>query len=184
MIREVLRLGGMDNRISVAIVSAIAGAFILYWFFWPDIETKTEIVETRTTDTVFVTVRDTVRIEQVKHEYLRDTILIDFKPQIKAFKASAPFLYGNTYVSGEVLGEVIKMDISNDFKIPTVTNTITRTETNTIVKKPRALYIGAGVNSLISPFAKVDYIDNQFIFSYQYYPIDRMHTVGIGKRLF
>lgn len=158
----------------------------MYWFFWPEFETKTEIIEIIKTDTVFVTIRDTVRINrtQIKHEVLRDTVLIDFKPEIKLFTASIPFLYGNTYLTGEVLGEVLKMDVSNDFKIPTVTNTVTITETNTIIKKPRGLYLGAGVNSQLNPNVTAHYLDNQFIFSYQYYPTIKSHGIGVSKRLF
>ena len=168
------------------IISGALGAFILYWFFWPEFTEKTEIVETVKTDTVFVIIKDTVRITktQIKHEVLRDTILIDFKPEIKLFTASFPFLYGNTYLTGEVLGEVLKMDVSNDFKIPTVTNTINRTETNTIIKNPRALYLGAGVNSQLTPNLTAHYLDNQFIFSYQYYPTLKAHGIGVSKRLF
>lgn len=167
-------------------IASILGSLILYWFFWPEFEPKTEIVETIKTDTVFITIRDTVRINrtQIKHEVLRDTILIDFKPEIKLFTASFPFLYGNTYLTGEVIGEVLKMDVSNDFKIPNVTNTVTRKEINTIIKKPRALYLGAGVNTQLIPNLTAHYLDDQFIFSYQYYPTIKAHGIGVAKRLF
>lgn len=166
-------------------VGLIVGLFIHKWLFTHEIETKTEIKEVRTTDTVYVTVRDTIRLikTEIKHEYLRDTILIDFKPQIKSFTASKRFLYGNSTITGEVLGEVIKIDLYNDFKLPTVTNTIERTITNTVTKKPRGLYIGAGVNSQLTPFGKVDYLDNQYIFSYQYSPIAG-HAIGVSRKLF
>jgi len=174
------------SKIITHSITAILGAFILYWFFWPKFETKTEIVETIKTDTVFVTIQDTVRINrtQIKHEVIRDTVLIDFKPKIKLFTASFPFLYGNTYLTGEVLGEVLKMNVSNDFKIPTVTNTITRKETNTIIKKPLGLFLGAGVDSQLNPNLSAYYLDNQFIFSYQYYPTLKAHGIGVSKRLF
>lgn len=175
----------MDNRITISIVSAIAGAFILYWFFWPEFETKTEIVDVRTSDTVYITVRDTIRItkKEIKHEYLRDTVVTDFKPEISLFTASKPFTYGNVYLSGEVLGTVLKMDITQDFQIPTITNTITRTETITKIEKPRGLYIGAGVNQQLTPFAQINYLDKQFIFSGSY-SLDRSISVGVAKKLF
>jgi hypothetical protein len=175
----------IDQRISISIISAIAGALIMYWFFYPQFETKTEIVEVRTSDTVYIEIRDTIRLtkKEMKQEYIRDTVLVDFKPQIEAFTASTPFLYGNTYVNGEVLGEVLKMDITNDFKIPQVTNTVTRTETNTIIKKPRGLYLGAGVTQQLNPLLKADYLDDQFIFSYQYH-FQNGHAIGISKKLF
>lgn len=120
-------------------------------------ETKTE------TDTVYITVRDTIRLTktEIKHEYLRDTVIIDFKPQIKAFKASKPFLYGNTHISGEVLGEVLKIDISNDFKLPTVTNTVTNT--TTIIKKPQGVFPVAGINKELSPFAGAVYVRDRYV---------------------
>jgi hypothetical protein len=110
---------------------------------------KTEVMTE--IDTVFVRVVDTVHVTrtEIKHEQVRDTVLIEpFEPIISKFKTSKPFLYGNTYVSGEVFGEVLKMDIVNDFNIPTVTNTITKT--NTIIKKPSGLFLTAGVNSNFS----------------------------------
>ena len=119
----------MKNNILIPIASFLFGAFLYAWLFTPESETKTEIKEVRTTDTVYVTVRDTIRLTktEIKHQYLRDTILIDFKPQIKVFTASKRFLYGNATITGEVLGEVLKIDLYNDFKLPTVTNTIERT---------------------------------------------------------
>jgi hypothetical protein len=87
-------------------------------------------------------------------------------------------------VSGEVLGEVLKMTATNDFKIPVVTNTITNTETKTIIQKPKGIYLGAGVNSLIQPMAKVSYLDNKYLFEYQYQPVTKVHALGISKKLF
>lgn len=126
----------------------------------PKVVTKIEYQS----DTVYITIRDTVRIKQVKQEFLRDTVLIDYKPQIKAFTASTPFLYGNTYVSGEVLGEVLKMDITNDFKIPTVTNTIK--ETTTITKMPAGLFVTAGIakgDSQLSPYVGAIFVKDRYL---------------------
>jgi hypothetical protein len=124
------------------------------------IVTKTEIK----TDTVFVQIRDTIRIAktEIKQEYLRDTVFIDgYKPKINEFKASSPFLHGNTYVSGEVLGEVLKIDIVNDFKIPTITNTITNT--TTITKKPSGIFLMAGVNQQLSPSIGITLIKDRYL---------------------
>ena len=176
----------MDNRISISLVSASIGAFILYWFFWPEFETKTEIVEVRKSDTVYITIRDTIRIRDVSHTYLRDTILIEpIQPKISLFTASKPFTYGNIYLTGEVLGTVLKMDIEQDFKLPTITNTITKTETILKTEKPRGLYLGAGVrvNEQLTPFGQVHYLDNKYIFSGSY-SLDKTISVGISKKLF
>jgi hypothetical protein len=120
----------------------------------------------------------------INSHFLRDTILVDYKPEISLFKTSIPSEYGSTHVSGEVLGEVLKMTAINDFKIPVVTNTITNTETKTIVQKPNGIYLGAGVNSLLDPLAKVSYLDNKYLFTYQYQPVTKIHTLGVSKKLF
>lgn len=176
-----------NQKIKIATLSFFAGILVAYIFF-PKIESETVYkFETVTkTDTLFVDKLETVYIPQtkIKTEVLRDTILIDFKPQISLFKTTIPFEYGNTYLSGEVLGEVLKMTATNDYKIPVVTNTITNTETKTIVQKPKGIYLGAGVNSLLQPNAKVSYLDNKYLFEYQYQPLQKIHQIGVSKKLF
>jgi hypothetical protein len=176
-----------DERIRIAILAFIAGV-ILAFIVYPKPEAE-EVYRfsTRTeTDTVYKEIRDTVYIpkNKIKTEVLRDTILVDHKPTIKSFSTTTPFEYGNTYVSGEVLGDVLKMSVTNDFKIPTVTNTITNTETKTIIQKPKGIYIGASINSLLDPGAKVAYLDNKYLFQYQYQPVTKVHSLGISKKLF
>jgi hypothetical protein len=176
-----------DQRIKIAIVSFLAGV-ILTFVVYPRHEQETVYkFETVTkTDTLFVDKLSTVYIPKttIKTEVLRDTILIDFKPQISLFKTTIPFEYGNTYLSGEVLGEVLKMTATNDYKIPVVTNTITETKTETIVVKPKGIYLGAGMNSLMQPNAKVSYLDNKYLFEYQYQPLQKIHQIGVSKKLF
>jgi hypothetical protein len=176
-----------DQRIKIAIVAFLAGA-VLTFVVYPKHEQETIYkFETVTkTDTLFVDKLETVYIPKtkIKTEVLRDTILIDFKPQISLFKTTIPFEYGNTYLSGEVLGEVLKMTATNDYKIPVVTNTITNTETKTIIEKPKGLYLGAGVNSLLKPSASIAYLDNKYLFQYQYQPLEKVHQIGVSKKLF
>jgi hypothetical protein len=135
---------------------------------------------------LIIEVKDTVYVPKtsIKTEVLRDTILIDFKPQISLFETSFPFEHGSTKVSGEVLGEVLKMTATNDYKIPVVTNTITNTETKTIIEKPKGIYLGTGVNSLLKPSASVAYLDNKYLFQYQYQPSQKIHTLGVSKKFF
>jgi hypothetical protein len=176
-----------DQRIRIAIVSFLIGA-VLTFVIYPRHEEETVYkFETVTkTDTLIVEVKDTVYVpkNKIKTEVLRDTVLINFKPQISLFKTSIPSEYGSTNVSGEVLGEVIKMTATNDFKIPVVTNTITETKTETIIKKSKGIYLGASVNSLLEPSASVSYLDNKYIFEYQYQPFTRSHQIGVSKKLF
>jgi hypothetical protein len=176
-----------DQRIKIAVLSFIAGA-VLAFILMPKPETE-EVYKFTTvtkTDTLFVDKVSTVYVPKtsIKTEVLRDTILIDFKPQISLFETSFPFEHGSTKVSGEVLGEVLKMTATNDYKIPVVTNTITNTETRTIIQKPKGIYLGAGVNSLLKPSASVAYLDNKYLFQYQYQPLQKIHTLGVSKKLF
>jgi hypothetical protein len=176
-----------DQRIKIAVLAFIAGA-VLAFIFMPKPETE-EVYKFTTvtkTDTLFVDKVSTVYVPKtsIKTEVLRDTIVIDYKPQISLFETSFPFEHGSTKVSGEVLGEVLKMTATNDYKIPVVTNTITNTETRTIIEKPKGIYLGAGVNSLLKPSASVAYLDNKYLFQYQYQPLQKIHTLGVSKKLF
>ena len=176
-----------NQKIKIASLAFIAGIIVAY-IFLPKTESETVYkFETVTkTDTLFITSTNTVYIpkKEIKTQVIRDTVLIDYKPKISAFTASFPFEYGSTNVSGEVLGEVLKMTATSDFKIPVVTNTITNTETKTIVQKPKGIYLGASVNSLLQPGAKVSYLDNKYLFSYQFQPLEKLHTLSVNKKIF
>ena len=176
-----------DERIRIAILAFIAGmilAFIVYPR--PEQETVYKFKSVTKTDTLILEVKDTVYVPKmwIKSQFVRDTVLEEYKPTISLFSTTTPFEYGNTYVSGEVLGEVLKMSVTNDFKIPVVTNTVTNTETKTIIKKSKGLYLGATVNSLLQPGAAVAYLDNKYIFEYQYQPLQNIHQIGVSKKLF
>ncbi len=176
-----------DERIRIAVLAFIAGvilAFIVYPK--PEAETTYKFTTVTKTDTLFVDKVETVYVPKtmIKHTVIRDTVLIDFKPQISAFKTSFPFEHGITYVSGEVFGEVLKMTAKSDYKLPVVTNTITETKTETIVKKPKGIYLGASVNSLLQPSLNATYLDNKYLFSYQFQPLHGVHQIGVAKKLF
>jgi hypothetical protein len=176
-----------DQRISIAILAFIAGVILAFVVYpRPEVETVYKFETKVESDTIYTRIVDTIYVPKtkIKTEVLRDTVLKDYKPKISLFKTSIPSEYGSTYVSGEVLGEVLKMTATNDFKIPVVTNTITNTETKTIVQKAKGIYLGAGVNSLLDPLAKVSYLDNKYLFTYQYQPVTKIHTLGVSKKLF
>jgi hypothetical protein len=176
-----------NQKIQIAILSFLAGVILAFVVFpRPEQETVYKFETKVETDTIYTHVVDTIYVPKTKirTEVLRDTILLDYQPKISLFKTSIPSEYGNTHVSGEVVGEVLKMTATNDFKIPVVTNTITETKTETIIKKPKGLYLGASINSLLDPSAKVSYLDNKYLFTYQYQPVTKIHTLGISKKLF
>ena len=168
-----------NQKIHVAIISFLAGVIVAFLFYpKPETEEVYKFTTKTETDTVFIQEIDTLHVtkKEIKTEYLRDTVLIDFKPKISQFNASFPFEYGSTNVSGEVLGEVLKMTATNDYKIPVVTNTITHTNTQTIIKKSKGLYLGASAN--------VSYLDNKYLFTYQFQPLQGVHQIGVAKKLF
>jgi len=176
-----------SEKTKVSAASFLIGVIVAIVLF-PKKEVET-IYKTTTrieTDTIYVASTDTIYIPKtkIKTEVLRDTILIDFKPQIKRFETLFPFDYGSTRVSGEVLGEVLKMTAINDYTIPVVTNTITETKTETIIEKPKGIYLGAGINSMLQPSGKVSYLDNKYLFEYQFQPMTKIHTLGVSKKLF
>jgi len=176
-----------DERIRIAIVSFLAGVFLAFVIYpKPEAETFYKFTTTTKTDTLYVSSTDTIYVPKtkIKTQVIRDTILVNYKPQIRAFTTSFPSTYGSTKVSGEVLGEVLKMTATSDYKIPVVTNTITNTETRTIIQKPKGIYLGTGVNSLLKPSASVAYLDNKYLFQYQYQPLQKIHTLGVSKKLF
>ena len=175
------------QKIQIATLSFLAGAILAFIFYpQPDAEEIYKFTTVTKSDTVFINDIDTVHVpkKEIKTEVIRDTILVDFKPTIKSFEATFPFEYGSTKVSGEVLGEVLKMTATSDYQIPVVTNTITNTETRTIIEKPKGIYLGAGVNSLLKPSASVAYLDNKYLFQYQYQPVTNIHTLSVSKKLF
>jgi hypothetical protein len=176
-----------QEKTKIAAVSFLVGAMVAIILFpKKEIETVYKTKTERLTDTLYITSSDTIYVPKtrIKTKVLRDTILIDSKPKIRAFQTTFPNTYGSTKVSGEVLGEVLKMTAVNDYKIPVINNTITETKTETIVVKPKGIYLGAGVNSLLKPSAKVSYLDNKYLFEYQYSPMDGVHHVGVSKKLF
>lgn len=176
-----------QEKTKIAAVSFLIGVIVAIILFpKKEVETIYKTKIDRLTDTLYITSKDTIYIPKtkIKTQVLRDTILIDFKPKIKAFETTFPFDYGSTKISGEVLGEVLKMTAINDYTIPVVTNTITETKTETIVVKPKGIYLGANVNSLLNVGASASYVDDKYIFQYQYSPMQRIHQIGVSKKLF
>jgi hypothetical protein len=176
-----------SEKIRIATLSFLAGVILAFLLFpKQELETIYKTKVERLTDTLYITSTDTIYVPKtkIKTEFLRDTILIDFKPQISRFETLFPFEHGSTKVSGEVLGEVLKMTATSDYKLPVVTNTIIETNTETIIKKSKGLYLGANVNSALNLGASASYVDDKYLFQYQFQPVTRIHTLGVSKKLF
>jgi hypothetical protein len=176
-----------NQKIKIALISFLGGVIAAFIFFpKPEAETFYKFTTKVKTDTIYTRIVDTVYVPKkwIKSQIIRDTVLVNYQPQISLFKASIPSEYGSTHLSGEVLGEVLKMTATNDFKIPVVTNIITNTETKTIIEKAKGIYLGASVNSFLQPGAKVSYLDNKYLFGYQYQPLEKLHTLSVSKKIF
>ena len=148
----------------VLAIGLIAGYFLCDWINKDSVEVRT--VTDIKTDTVFISSIDTVFLTktQIKHEYIRDTILVEpFKPIINRFNATFPIQYGNAFFEGEVLGEVLKSSFRTELNIPTVTNTVTNTKT--VIKKPSGVFLTAGVNyEYTRAYFGVIFVKDRFLF--------------------
>lgn len=176
-----------DERIRIAVVAFLIGVVLTFIVYpKPEAETVYKFTTKTETDTAYVEVLDTVYVPKtrIKNQIIRDTILVDKKAKISLFETTFPFDHGSTKVSGEVIGEVLKMTAKSDYNLPVVTNTVTETKTETIVVKPKGVYLGAGINSLLQPSASASYVDNKYIFQYQYQPLQKVHQIGVSKKLF
>ena len=166
------------------ITGTIIGLLLYNWFLVAEVETKIEYITTTETkvDTVYIT--DTIKDIQVHQKIIRDTILVNYKPKIRAFKTTYNHIYGSVVFSGEVLGEVLKSNVTGSLSIPTITNTITKEKTVTKTVLSKGVYLGSGINSLMQYNIGASYVDNKYLFQYQYQPQINVHQIGIAKKLF
>jgi hypothetical protein len=179
----------MDNRI-IYLIAFVLGLIFWAWlyhaFLKPESETIIEYKETIVTRIDSIPYKEIVYVDRwkIKHEYLRDTILIDYEPKINEFKATFPLMYGNAYLSGEVLGEVLKTSLTTDFKIPQVTNTITKEKNTTIIKKPTGIYAVGGISSNFQYSIGANYLRDKSMFGYRYQPQVKIHSLEVGFKVF
>ena len=180
----------MDYRIIYGIAfgaGILFGGWLYQIFLIPKTETVIEYKETIKTDTVYLTLRDTVYLKKVnlKQTFIRDTVFIKpYEPKINQFKATYPLLYGNVYLEGEVLGEVLKTSIMTDFKIPSVTNTITK-ETKTVkIKKPTGLYAVGGLHSDLKLYYGATYVRDRVMIGYKIRLDKQIHSLEVGYKVF
>jgi len=192
----------MDNRLIFGIIGIAVGIFIMKMFFWPEITVIEK--ETIVIDSTYVEYKERYEsleknrislsdsIEFYKDLYdipanviIRHDTVFKYKPfeaPLRRFKGSQPFLYGNTTYNAVVAGELINIAIENDFKIPHITNTITK-ETTKIIH-PRGLYLGGSVSDNIDFSAGASYLDNKWLFDYNYNVMMKSHSIGVKRKIF
>ena len=170
----------------VFILGFILGFLLWLWLFKPDTILETRIETEIKVDTCYIELRDTVYLtrERIKQEIVRDTVLVNYQPKIRAYRALFPLTYGDVSIQGEVLGEVMTMNANADFKIPKITKAITTKEVKTIIENKKALYLGGRINQRFAPDLTVIYVSDQFLFEYHYDIITNSHGMGISKKVF
>jgi hypothetical protein len=179
--------------IAILLVGIVIGFYLYDWFLAPEVKEK--IVETIKIETRIDSVpyKEIVYVDRVKivHRHIRDTVFSEpYKLRINRFSATFPMLYGNAYLSGEVLGEVLNTSLTTDFKLPQITNTITKekTTTNTIIQK--GIFVGGGANSDMQYHVGATYLGNKFLLEYNFQPRQGtdmtipVHQAGLKIKLF
>lgn len=179
----------MGNRL-IIFISIISGVLAGIWadrtFFWP--ETKTEIVEIHTTDTLTVEkiVEKPVFLDRLKLEKHIDTVYYseDYESEISLYEGVEDIEYGQLFWKAETTGQLLSMKFNPSLKIPekTITNTVTRTEKTTVYNK--GLYAGGMVDQNLSPSLSASYIDKKYSFDYQYSIPRKEHSVGVKMKIF
>lgn len=189
----------ISKNITFLLVGFILGFLVYDRFFVPDVQTRVEYVEIINSDTTYMDVQERMywsnlmdslsnelsKKPKVRQVVVRDTVFTEpYTPKIRAFTADFPVLYGNARFSGEVLGQIIKVEAYTDFRMPTVTNTITREKTSTVVKQPSGLYATSGVNSNLSVSVGAVYLKNKSLIGYEYQPQVDTHSLKVGWKVF
>ena len=167
-------------------IGLIFGLIIFRTFFYPDFTESIEVVERVKVDTVYVEVRDTIRIERrdVQIQYIRDTVILHQRLPINQFSGLKPTLYGDIGYTGLVAGHFLNMDITTNFRIPQINQTIERDRTVTRTVKPRGLYVGGSVSDQVQWSAGASYVDNLWLFDYRYDVGVGSHNIGVKRKIF
>jgi hypothetical protein len=171
--------------IAVFVVGLVAGLLLYHFFMKPEketIHTYSEKIETVVDSTLVEEISNLSnyidsleaklgKMPPIKHVYLRDTVLIEpIEPKIKQFSATFPLLYGNAHLSGEVLGEVLKTSLRTDFRIPTVTNTVTKEKTTTTTIIQKGFFVGGGFSNTTDWHVGAAYLGKGYLVELNYTP--------------
>lgn len=200
----------MDNSLKTIVLillGFIIGFLVYDWFFAPEftVEYREKIV----TDTTYKHYKEKYQVDSIKSKSLSDsidffkkkykgiltknniTIVHDsvfinkpFLAPLRRFNGQRAFLYGNTHFNAVVAGELLDMEISNDFRIPQITNTITK-ENRTIIK-PSGLYGTLGFrmgDQQLSTLVGATYLKDRSLIFYNYDLKLQSHQAGVGFKI-
>ena len=173
----------MDYRLIIAFIVGFAVAFL---FFKPEtVEKVVETIEIKT-DTVYREVRDTIRVpyDRIKTVYLRDTVILNRSYPLNRFSGLEPVLYGDIGYLGLVAGHLLKIDLTTNFRIPEITNTINRETTRTVIQKAKGLYGTGGINSEFNFGVGATYLNDKSLIGVEYIPQTKTIDAKVGFKLF
>lgn len=175
----------MNRYIIILIAGVLIGGILTKWLFWPEITETVRTIETIRTDTVFKTYRDTIRIERerVKEVYVKDTVIQTVRLPINRFSGLEPTIFGDVSYTGLVAGHFLKMELNTNFKIPELMHRIERETIKKRVIEPRGLYVGGSVSNRLGLSAGASYLDNNWLFDYQYQFGIQSHLFGLKRRI-
>ena len=167
-------------------IGLILGLLIYRTFFYPDFTERVEVVERVTVDTVYLEVRDTIRIERtrVRIEYVTDTIIQDLRFPINRFSGLESTLYGDIKYTGLVAGHFLNLDLTTNFRIPQINQTIERERTIIRTIRSRGLYVGGAVSDQVQWSVGASYLDNLWMFDYRYDVGIGSHSLGVKRKVF
>jgi hypothetical protein len=167
-------------------IGLILGLIIFRAFFYPDFTERVEVVERVTVDTVYVQVRDTIRIDRtrVRIEYVTDTMIQKQNFPINRFSGLESTLYGDIKYTGLVAGHFLKLDLTTNFRIPQINQTIERERTIIRTIRPRGLYVGGAVSDQVEWSAGASYLDNLWLFDYRYDVGIGSHSLAVKRKVF
>jgi hypothetical protein len=167
-------------------IGLILGLLIYRTFFYPDFTERVEVVERVTVDTVYLEVRDTIRIERtrVRIEYVTDTIIQDLRFPINRFSGLESTLYGDIKYTGLVAGHFLNLDLTTNFRIPQINQTIERERTIIRTIRSRGLYVGGAVSDQVQWSVGASYLDNLWMFDYRYDVGIGSQSLGVKRKVF
>lgn len=186
----------LKNLLFVAI-----GFAICYIFMNPKTVEKITVETKTTVDTVLVPVVEKIPFSDLAFSILEDSvehyktlyaaelenikIVKEGEPvsaPLRRYSGFAPTLYGNVGYYAVVAGKVLDFSVVQDLRIPHITNKIETVKT--VTRDLRGVYAGAAISDHIGYKVGASYVDRDWLFSYDYQPREKIHWVGVRRRIF
>lgn len=176
----------MKTSIIKYIITFAVGFAVAFLFFEPAV-VKEIVVKTETrVDTVFrahekpIYVPYKVLVEKVDTVYYSKP----FKTTVSRYKGSEVLDYGTIDWMAETTGKLVNFSVTPKLQLPTIIKEIETVKTVTTVRDLRGIYAGAGINQEFGYKVGASYVDKDWQFNYDYQPKDKIHWVGVKRRLF